>query len=536
MNYKTVSKSLTVLLASFCLPISTICAAGPPIVNGDILIGDIYYDCGTGASNCPSTYTSTTVSGVNGEQLFSEYINTKEKPIPVREGYEFVDWTITAIGSTVSRLPYNDKMLAVGDRMTDWESYKLNNIYGTKYNSPEDIDLRLKAIWKANTTNESSYPINLTIASTPINVTLPSSIELGFDGTDIEAVVPTNLTIQNNNSVGTVKVSEVKATLKDPTWTLNSDSSDEIYKNLPLDSKQLYLGFGKDASSMTPITAAGFDPGITVNPQSGGENTQAFSIQAKTGGSSTALNSNLINLELTLHYEKANEEVTILIDGKEMTVDKNFTFPEGEKVGMGPIQGYNRIKSSNAVMNLSLVDEDAEASFVPLAAVSTGMSDDIKMLISDLNNILKANDDLPFNCIRSTVEFVKSYLEYMSEFTDISPEQSTIVKHNVEAMLSYWRTNLAKYNFEWEPGSKVFSYIPSSIFYKNELYTLNDFVMAILNAFGMTPKLSFNDLKWKIVDGDRLVGEIEWPHYIDYRPGTSIEVNDGDAFYTIAGN
>ena len=219
-----------------------------------------------------------------------------------------------------------------------------------------------------------------------------------------------------------------------------------------------------------------------------------------------------------------------------MTVAKNFTFPEGEKVGMGPIQGYNRIKSSNAVMNLSLVDEDAEASFVPLAAVSTGMSVDIKMLISDLNNILKANEDLPFNCIRSTVEFVKSYLEYMSEFTDISPEQSNIVKNNVQAMLSYWRTNLAKYNFEWEPGSKVFSYIPSSIFYKNELYTLTDFVTAILNAFAMSPKISFNDLKWKIYDGDRQVGEIEWPHYIDYRPGTSIEVNDGDAFYTIAGD
>lgn len=529
MNYKTVSKSLTVLLALFCLPVSTICAAGPPLAKDEVLIGDIYYDCGTGASNCPSTYTSTTTWGVNGEQLFSEYINTKEKPIPVREGYEFVDWSITAIGSTYGRLPYNDKMLAVGDRMTDWESYKLNNIYGTKYNGPEDIDLRLKAIWKANTTNESSYPINLTIASTPINVTLPSSIELGFDGTDIEAIVPTNLTIQNNSSVGTVNVSEVKATLKDPTWTLNSDSSDEIYKNLPLDSKQLYLGFGKDASSMTPITAAGFDPGIAVNPQSGGENTQAFSIQAKTGGSSTALNSNLIDLELTLHYEKANEEVTILIDGKERIVDKTFTFPEGDIPGYGTIRGYNRIKSTKSVMNLSYVDEP-ETSITPFAKVNTP---NINALFTFFDAKLKETSDLPYNCIGSTIDFLKSYLTEMSEYVDIDSEQSYIIENNIEALISYWRYQLSNYELEWEPGSKVFSYIPSKIFYFNVISDLGDMMNNVFNSLGLTISYNYRELCWDMHDGDIKLDSIAWPHYIDYKPGISIEVNDGDAFYTI---
>lgn len=528
MNYKTVSKSLTVLLALSCLQIQPVSAAPDPVspgVTGQVLLKGISYDCGLEATYCPSAFNGYTDHFVSGSDYLVDQVG--EKPIPTRPGYRFVDWEIKSIGSNIK--PYNGTVLEAGDRLSDWNSYTLGHLFEEDGLGEE---LFLTAVWVPST-EESSYPINLTIASTPINVTLPSSIELGFDGTDIEAIVPTNLTIQNNSSVGTVKVSEVKATLKDPTWTLNSDSRDEIYKNLPLDSKQLYLGFGKDASSMTPITAAGFDPGITVNPQSGGENTQAFSIQAKTGGNSTALNSNLIDLELTLHYEKANEEVTILIDGKEMTVDKSFTFPEGVKAGLGPIQGYNRIKNSNAVMNLSLVDDDAEASIAPLAKVSTP---NINALFTYFDTKLKETSDLPYNCIGSTIDFLKSYLTEMSEFIDIDSEQSYITQNNIEAMISYWRYQLTNYELEWEPGSIVFSYIPSSIFYKNELYTLNDFVMAILNAFGMNLKISFNDLKWKIYDGDRQVGEIEWPHYIDYRPGTSIEVNDGDAFYTIAGD
>lgn len=477
--------------------------------------GSLTFDCGEGATTCPSRIDFPS----NGSDLWKDTVG--EKPIPTKPGSQFVDWELV-FG--------NGDLVKPGDLLTDWNTYTVGDLNG--YGGGNVI---VKAVW--NSGNDSTVPITISVPSTPINVTLPSSIELGFNGTDINAAVPNNLIIQNNSSVGTVKVSEVKASLKDSTWTLSSDSSDETYKNLPLDSKQIYLGFGKNTSSFTPLAITGFDPEISVSPQNVGENTQAFVIEAKTGGTSSAINSNLFDLEMTLEYDKVDEVVpiTIFIDGKENILEKNtFTFPEGTASGLGNIQGYNKIKNSKAVMNLSdeSISDGNEYSLTSYSKVSTP---NINALFTYFDLKLKETADLPYNCIGSSIDFARSYLVEMSEFVDIDDQQSNIIKNNIEAMINYWRYYLKDSGCVWEQGSKTFSYIPSKSFYINVIYDLEEFTQAMFNSIGLTIRSNFKDLNWKAYDGDVEKGKIDWPHYIDYRPGTTIEVTDGDSFYSIAG-
>lgn len=344
--------SLSLSFAAILSPISVMAAADGP--------GSLTFDCGEGATTCPSRIDFQS----NGGSFWRDIVG--EKPIPTKPGSQFIDWELVS---------GNGDVVKPGDFLSQWDTYTVGDING--YGGG---DVVVKAVW--NSGKESTVPITISIPSTPINVTLPSSIELGFSGTDIEAVVPNNLTIQNNSSVGTMKVSEVKASLKDLSWTLSSDTSDETYKNLPLDSKQLYLGFGKDTSSLIPVTTAGFDPEITLSPRNVGESTQSFSI---------------------------------------------------------------------------------------------------------------------------------------------------------EAMTYYWRNKLNNSGCIWEQGSKTFNYLPSKSFYINVIYDLEEFTQAMFNSIGLTIRPNFKDLNWKAYDGDVEKGKIDWPHYIDYRPGTTIEVTDGDSFYSIAG-
>lgn len=157
---------------------------------------------------------------------------------------------------------------------------------------------------------ENSIPLNLTIVSTPINVTLPSSIDLSFNGTNVNATVADNFRITNNGKMGNIKVTNVAAKIKDSTWSLNSDPSDKTYENLPLDSKQLYVEFSSGSTS-TALTPSGIDPNIKIGPDGSGTNVQAFSLTAKTGGSSATIDSTLIDLQMTLELEKAAVEIPI---------------------------------------------------------------------------------------------------------------------------------------------------------------------------------------------------------------------------------
>lgn len=87
----------------------------------------------------------------------------------------------------------------------------------------------------------------------------------------------------------------------------------DYFEQLPLDSKEIYIGFSKESGVYTTLDAAGFDPAISIGPE-GTTNTQDFQIEAKTGGSSTTIDSTLVDLVMTLGYHKENSSVDWTID------------------------------------------------------------------------------------------------------------------------------------------------------------------------------------------------------------------------------
>lgn len=162
----------------------------------------------------------------------------------------------------------------------------------------------------AETPSTSSVPINLTVPATPVNVTIPSALETKFEGTDVDAIVPTNLSIINNSNVGNLKLIKVAATLKDDSWTLNQDSDPDTYRSLPLDSKQIYLGISKNGGTMQAITKEGINPGIQIKPSSVSGNEEPFHIELRTGGTSKTIDTELVSLEFTFQYETAKESAS----------------------------------------------------------------------------------------------------------------------------------------------------------------------------------------------------------------------------------
>lgn len=286
------------------LSVSAAPAPSPEGNAGGVLLSGISYDCGSEATYCPPSFEGSRSEYISGKLLFVDQVG--EKPIPTRPGYRFVDWEIKSIGANIQ--PYNGNALKAGDRLANWNSYLLENLF--ELEEPFGKELFLTAVWVPNTDSQT-IPINLSVAATPINVTLPSSIELVFNGTDVNALAPSNLSVINNGSVGNVKVSSVKGTLKDATWKLNKNSSSTVFEALPLDSKEIYVGFGKDASSVQTITEEGIDPQIKLGPSSTTTKSQSFIIQSKTGGSSKAIDSEIINIEFTLAFEREPVEISI---------------------------------------------------------------------------------------------------------------------------------------------------------------------------------------------------------------------------------
>ena len=157
---------------------------------------------------------------------------------------------------------------------------------------------------------DKDIPVNISVQSNPINVILPTSIELAFDGKNVTATTATNTLITNNSNIGVLNVPKVAAKLKDTTWTLSSNSSDATYKQLPLDSKQLYLGFQAGAEPETALSSEGITPTIQINPKE----SVNFGLTAKTGGSSTKIDTTLVDVEFTFEYDKVVNTQELPID------------------------------------------------------------------------------------------------------------------------------------------------------------------------------------------------------------------------------
>lgn len=483
--------------------------------------GTLTFDCGEGSSTCPSKIEFES----NSVNSWKDTVG--EKPIPTKEDHKFVDWEFVSGNPSTNVEPRYD--IKPRTLLSDWDSYKVDNLLGSGGGN-----VVIRAVWK-KLDEGSTVPINLTVPANPINVTLPTSIDLVFSGDNVSAQVANNYSITNNSKIGNIQVSNVKAKVKKSGWILSSKSEDSYFEQLPLNSQEIYIGFSKDSSAYTTLNTEGFDPVITIGPD-GTTNTQKFQIKAKTGGSNTTIDTGIIDLEMTLEYDKVEETrpISIFIDGKEIITEKTYTFPKGSITGQGDIQGYNKIRNSQSVMNLS--DESLkqvnELSITPRSKVSTP---NINALFDYFDLKLKETADLPYNCIGSTIDFARSYLVEMSEFIDISDGQSNIIKNNIEPVIHYWRDILDNSGCVWVQGSKTFDYLPSKFFFKNVVYNLQEYMIALFSNMGLSIISDYNDLCWIVLDGDQELGKIDWPHYIDYRPGTTIEINDGDTFYTIAG-
>lgn len=146
----------------------------------------------------------------------------------------------------------------------------------------------------------SSVLLNITVASTPINVTLPTKIEMEFNGSDPSAIFPQNLSIINNNQSGSVYVSNVRASMKDFSWKLVDETQESYFKTLPMDSKQIYLGFSEDDITYQSLSSE-IDTQMEIR-YAGSENAQNFYLRGMTGGSKSDLKTNLVDLILTLRY------------------------------------------------------------------------------------------------------------------------------------------------------------------------------------------------------------------------------------------
>lgn len=261
---------------------------------------EVTYSCGEGAISCPDNTSEDLQLGIYtieeyGEMAMSQFVGAM--PTATRPGYTFLGWK-------------SDKI----DRILDWKTDKVKDAGSLGLS----VRLNLEAVWEKSVGNDQSIPVKVSIPANPINVTLPSSIELVFDGNNVTGVTANNFSIINNSKLGNVKVSQLTAAVNQSGWILTSESADSYFQTKPLDSKELYLGFSKGENSYSALTPSGFDPSIVIGPVGVG-NTQNFKVVAKTGGTSSRIEADLVKLEFTFSYEKAyippiltSEEATAL--------------------------------------------------------------------------------------------------------------------------------------------------------------------------------------------------------------------------------
>lgn len=255
--------------------------------------GSVIFDCGEGAATCPAQIDFSSFSKESWKDTVGE------KPVPTKEDAEFVDWEFVSGNPDSSFSPNYE--IKPGTLLTDWNKYSVGNLLGASGGT-----VRLKAVWRTSSTG-SSIPISISIAATPINITLPSSIDLIFDGSSVEGQISDQLKITNNGKTGNVLVQNITAELKNANWSFSTQTDDSYYQRLPLDSNQIYLGFSLDQSTYTPLSSQTFDPGLKIAPAglSGTVNSESFYLKTKTGGSSTQVSETILNLVMTVGFEAA---------------------------------------------------------------------------------------------------------------------------------------------------------------------------------------------------------------------------------------
>lgn len=94
-----------------------------------------------------------------------------------------------------------------------------------------------------------TIPVNITVEATPINVTVPTSIDIAVAADSVNGVIADTNTITNNANAGVVLVDSIKATpVAEEGWTLQDSAFD--FANAKKDSKNIYVGskLGTDAS------------------------------------------------------------------------------------------------------------------------------------------------------------------------------------------------------------------------------------------------------------------------------------------------
>lgn len=148
-----------------------------------------------------------------------------------------------------------------------------------------------------------TVPVKVSIAPTPINVTVPSSVDFTFTADSVDAVSASNLIVKNNSKVGNIKVTNVKTTAKTG-WTMKPKGAANYFETLPLDSKQLYVGISKDSAASktySDIASTAFAP--TDWKIAPGATLPVF-FEAKTGAVSADLAAtNVADITMTLAYE-----------------------------------------------------------------------------------------------------------------------------------------------------------------------------------------------------------------------------------------
>lgn len=93
--------------------------------------------------------------------------------------------------------------------------------------------------------DEETIPIRVSIPATPINVTLPSSMDFIFEEASVNAITPEYFIITNNSKARPLTIVKVDVEMKDPSWTylpgeLNPDS---YFQALPFDSHEIQAKF-----------------------------------------------------------------------------------------------------------------------------------------------------------------------------------------------------------------------------------------------------------------------------------------------------
>lgn len=320
---------------------------------------NVSYSCGDEATTCPESISGSVNSsslgnleGYYGSMTIASYVQEvtawtgeaiTEMPTATRPGYTFKGWKSS-----------------LSDHIINWDTSLMRDhaAFGS------NVDLDLIAVWgPANTGNTNTIPLTVTVSATPINVTLPTSIDVAFDGKSVEGLIADSLSITNNSKTGNLQVKEVSAECIDSAWSFTIESDSTYFQKLPLDSNQIYLGFSSDSSSFIPVSETGFDPGIKLSPVgiSGSSNSVPFTLSVKSGGRSESIDKNILNLILTIGYEAASPETL------------------GLEIKNGTITGYTGTSDTLVVpANVTAIDSKALASHPELKTVinDTGRSFD----------------------------------------------------------------------------------------------------------------------------------------------------------------